>query len=146
MTAQLDTTTAAYSEGGQPLTQQSESLWMDAFRRLLRNRAAVLGGSIIIVIMLSAIFAGVISPRTYDEQVLNERDAVPTWDPPTSVRSLSPGSPPGFAPHRHDRGSREGIRRVSILPLPRHPDQKCLWRGSGASFGFLSSVNCPAGD
>lgn len=34
---------------------------------------------------------------------------------------LSPGSPPAFAPHRHDCGGREGIRRNSILPLPRHP-------------------------
>ena len=79
MTAQLDTKSAAYSEGGQPLTQKSESLWVDAFRRLLRNRAAVLGGSIIIVILFSAIFAGVIAPRPYDHQVLNERDHVPTW-------------------------------------------------------------------
>jgi oligopeptide transport system permease protein len=79
MTAQFDTKSTAYSEGGQPLTQKSESLWVDAFRRLLRNRAAVLGGSIIIIIVLSAIFADFIAPRPYDHQVLEERDHVPTW-------------------------------------------------------------------
>jgi hypothetical protein len=29
--------------GGVPLTRQRESLWQDAFRRLLKNRAAVVG-------------------------------------------------------------------------------------------------------
>ena len=63
--------------------------------------------------------------------------AVPAWDPPTSVWPLSPGSPPGFAPHRHDRGSREGIRRISILPLPRHPHQN--QSGRAGRLGWVSN-------
>ena len=43
--------------GGMPLTQKRESLWQDAMRRLVRNRAAVVGGVMIILLILSAIFA-----------------------------------------------------------------------------------------
>jgi len=38
-------------------TRPPESLWRDAWRRLLRNRAAVLGGVFIIIIVVAAIFA-----------------------------------------------------------------------------------------
>ena len=37
--------------GGAPLTQKRESLFADAMRRLVRNKAAVLGGSIIIILI-----------------------------------------------------------------------------------------------
>jgi oligopeptide transport system permease protein len=37
--------------GGVPLTRRRESLWADAFRRLLRNRAAVLGGITVILLL-----------------------------------------------------------------------------------------------
>src|SRR3989304_5522306 len=50
--------------GGVPLTRQRESLWADAFRRLLRNRAAVVGGLIVMTVALVAplisLFIGVI--------------------------------------------------------------------------------------
>lgn len=39
------------------LTTQRESLWKDALRRLVRNRAAVIGGVIILILYLTAIFA-----------------------------------------------------------------------------------------
>jgi len=39
------------------LTRPPESLWRDAWRRLLRNRAAVLGGVFIIIVVVAAIFA-----------------------------------------------------------------------------------------
>ncbi len=35
----------ALGTGGAPLTQKRESLFQDAFRRLLKNRASVIGGS-----------------------------------------------------------------------------------------------------
>ena len=34
-----------FGAGGMPLTQKRESLWQDALRRLVRNRAAVIGGT-----------------------------------------------------------------------------------------------------
>ena len=65
--------------GGIPLTRQRESLWADAFRRLLRNRAAVVGGIIVITLALVAIFAPVIAPFSFEEQVLPDNNVVPAW-------------------------------------------------------------------
>jgi oligopeptide transport system permease protein len=39
------------------LTRPPESLWRDAWRRLLRNRAAVIGGIFVIIVTIAAIFA-----------------------------------------------------------------------------------------
>lgn len=61
------------------LTQKSESLWQDALRRLVRNRAAVLGGSIIIVLILTAIFAPLIAPRSFEKQELSKQNTAPEW-------------------------------------------------------------------
>ena len=45
------------------LTHPPESLWQDAWRRLLRNRAAVVSGIFLIIVIVFAIFAddGIIS-------------------------------------------------------------------------------------
>lgn len=55
------------------------SLWQDALYRLLRNRAAVAGGIIIILLYLMAIFADKIAPYSYAEQVLADQNKAPTW-------------------------------------------------------------------
>lgn len=65
--------------GGMPLTQKRENLWVDAFRRLIRNRAAVIGGTIVIVLVIMAVFAPQIAPRSYEKQVLNDQNTVPAW-------------------------------------------------------------------
>ncbi len=65
--------------GGMPLTQRRENLWVDAFRRLIRNRAAVIGGSIVIVLIIMAVFAPQIAPRSYEKQVLTDQNTVPAW-------------------------------------------------------------------
>jgi oligopeptide transport system permease protein len=44
-------------EGGLDLTRPPESLWRDAWRRLLRNKLAVTGGIFIIIVFVAAIFA-----------------------------------------------------------------------------------------
>ncbi len=62
-----------------PLTQKRENLWVDAFRRLIRNRAAVIGGTIVVVLIIMAIFAPQIAPRSYEKQVLNDQNTVPAW-------------------------------------------------------------------
>jgi oligopeptide transport system permease protein len=62
-----------------PRRRSSGSLWADAFYRLVRNRASVLGGTIIIILVLLAIFAPAIYPRGYDLQVLTHNHAVPQW-------------------------------------------------------------------
>ncbi|MCJ7513912.1 MAG: ABC transporter permease [Anaerolineales bacterium] len=64
---------------GVPRAQKGESLWLDAWRRLRRNRAAVLGGVIILILALTAIFADVIAPYSYYEQTLIDNNKVPPW-------------------------------------------------------------------
>ena len=41
------------------------SLWRDAWRRLLRNRLAVVGGVTVVLLCLVAIFANVLAPQSY---------------------------------------------------------------------------------
>jgi oligopeptide transport system permease protein len=65
--------------GGVPLTRARESLYGDAFRRLLRNRAAVIGGIIVLVLALVAVFAPVIAPYPFAEQTLVDQYVVPAW-------------------------------------------------------------------
>ena len=55
------------------------NLWLDAWRRLIRNRAAVLGGVIVLALTLSAIFAPQIAPYHYAEGDSNEAYTVPNW-------------------------------------------------------------------
>jgi oligopeptide transport system permease protein len=64
---------------GLPYTQKRESLFQDAFRRLLRNRAAVVGGTIVIILILMAVFAPMIAPKSYEVQVLVDQNVVPQW-------------------------------------------------------------------
>ena len=65
--------------GGAPLTQKRESLTQDAIRRLFRNRAAVVGGSIIIILALMAIFAPLVAPKSYEVQILTDQNSAPEW-------------------------------------------------------------------
>ena len=48
--------------------KKSRSLWYDAWKRLRRNRAAVLSGGFILVLCLVALFAKVLAPYSFDEQ------------------------------------------------------------------------------
>ena len=58
---------------------QGQSLWWDAWKRLIRNRAAMLGLVVIIIFILAAIFADQIAPQDYASQVLDDHDAAPMW-------------------------------------------------------------------
>jgi len=53
------------------------NLWKDAFRRLLKNKMAILGGAIIIVLFILAIFAPYIAPYHYAEGSLINNYAKP---------------------------------------------------------------------
>jgi len=58
---------------------QSSSLWSDAWRRLLANKAAVSGGIILLILIFLAIFAPWIAPHSYAYQNL-ELGAQPPSD------------------------------------------------------------------
>jgi len=53
------------------------NLWKDAFRRLLKNKMAVLGGIIVIVLLILAIFAPYIAPYHYADSSLKDNFAKP---------------------------------------------------------------------
>jgi oligopeptide transport system permease protein len=61
------------------LTRKSESLWQDALRRLVRNKAAVAGGILILLLIFTAIFAPFIAPQGFADQVLLDNNKVPPW-------------------------------------------------------------------
>lgn len=69
----------ALRSGGALLTQKRESLFQDAFRRLIRNRAAVIGGTIVILLILMAVFAPLLAVKSFEVQVLAEHDVAPQW-------------------------------------------------------------------
>jgi oligopeptide transport system permease protein len=58
---------------------KGESLWLDAWRRLRRNKAALVGIIIIVLNILMAIFAPVIAPEGYQDQTLTDNNAAPRW-------------------------------------------------------------------
>ena len=50
---------------------KNSSLWQDAFRRLTQNRAAMIGGITILVLIILAVFAPWIAPYSYSYQNLD---------------------------------------------------------------------------
>ncbi|HHY88407.1 MAG TPA: ABC transporter permease [Chloroflexi bacterium] len=68
-----------FGAGGKPLHVKSESALQDAMRRLVRNKAAVVGGSIIIILYVVMILADVIAPYPYAKQTLVHQNSVPQW-------------------------------------------------------------------
>jgi oligopeptide transport system permease protein len=79
-----------------PRRRSSGSLWVDAFYRLLRNRASVLGGTIVILLIAMAIFAPVIFPKGYDVQSLRNNHAIPSWMP-SVFTTMKPKDAGGYA-------------------------------------------------
>jgi len=72
--AVLETTSAAVS-----VRRRTANLWVDALYRLTRNKAAILGGTLVILLVMTAIFAAQIAPFSYSEQDRHQTDAVPAW-------------------------------------------------------------------
>ena len=57
---------------------KNSSLWQDAFRRLTQNRAAMIGGITILVLIILAVFAPWIAPYSYSYQNLDIRASPPS--------------------------------------------------------------------
>ena len=49
----------------------NSSLWQDAIRRLIQNRAAMIGGITILILIILAVFAPWIAPYSYSYQNLD---------------------------------------------------------------------------
>ncbi len=72
---QTTTGTVAKLEG----RPKSEGLWGDAWRRLRRNRLALMGLVIIILNILMALFADQLAPQDPSRQTLTATNAAPRW-------------------------------------------------------------------
>ena len=90
----------AEGEGQQKVT----NLWLDALRRLLRNRAAVLGIVIIVLVILLAVFAGQIAPYHYAVGDSMDNRMVPIW-----LAKVLPGHMEGYAKN-------EGVTSLAYSP------------------------------
>lgn len=64
------------------------SLSRDAFRRLLRNRLAVAGGVVVILLCLVAIFADALAPFSYTKTNFGRLNEAPTRDYPLGTDQL----------------------------------------------------------
>jgi ABC-type dipeptide/oligopeptide/nickel transport system permease subunit len=78
----------AVSQPAPVVAVRSSSLWRDAFRRLLRNRLAVLGGVLVVALCLLAIFADLVSPYTYTKTNFGRLNESPTRDYPLGTDAL----------------------------------------------------------
>jgi oligopeptide transport system permease protein len=58
---------------------RGRSLTSDAFRRLIRNRAAMMSAVIVILNILAAVLAPVIAPKAYDDASFKDTNGTPTW-------------------------------------------------------------------
>src|SRR5947209_13669838 len=67
---------------------RSSSLWRDGARRLLRNRLAVAGGSVIVLLGLIAIFADVLAPLPYTKTNFGRLNEAPSRDYPLGTDQL----------------------------------------------------------
>ncbi len=67
---------------------RGSSLWRDAWRRLLRNRLAVAGGLVIILLCLVAIFADLLAPQSYTKPNFGRLYEFPSHDFPLGTDQL----------------------------------------------------------
>ena len=62
------------------MMHNNSSLWNDAYRRLVQNKAAMIGGMVLVFFILCAIFAPLIAPYSYSYQDLDLGASKPSWD------------------------------------------------------------------
>jgi oligopeptide transport system permease protein len=77
--SQIKPISKTIGSSGIPILKKREGLLKDGIRRLVKNRAAVVGASIILIIILTAIFAPLIAIKPFDAQVLVDQNKVPEW-------------------------------------------------------------------
>ena len=70
-----------------PVTSSS-SLWRDAARRLLRNKLAVAGGAVIVLLVVIALTADLIAPYSYTKTNFGRLNEGPTRDYPLGTDNL----------------------------------------------------------
>ena len=75
---------------------KGDSLWADSFRRLRRNKAAMMGLFILVFMLFVALFADIIAPFDYAEQDLRMNNAAPLWVTKIFPTMIPVGEPGGY--------------------------------------------------
>lgn len=83
--------TGAASSGAEG-EQKVTNLWLDALRRLIRNRASLAGGVIVLLMLIAAALAGQIAPYHYSEGDSNDNYMTPLW-----LTKVLPGNMEAYA-------------------------------------------------
>ncbi len=96
MTSVPHSSSVASLEDKNKVPTKGQSLWVDAWKRLRRNRAALLGLFIVGFYIFLAIFAPIVAPRTYDKQVPSENNSVPAWLTTVFPNMIPKGQPNGY--------------------------------------------------
>ena len=60
-----------------PPAARSRGLWIDAALRLTKNRLALVGATVLLLLALSAVFAPLVAPKAYDQGSLEDNYATP---------------------------------------------------------------------
>lgn len=55
----------------------SQNFWLDAYKRFIKNKGAVIGLFLIVVIIFFAIFGPYMTPYTYNQQTIQEQNLAP---------------------------------------------------------------------
>jgi oligopeptide transport system permease protein len=76
--------------------QGSRSPWMDAWRRLRRNRAAIIGLIVIAINILAAVFAPRITRYDYETQNILAMNSAPKWVTDIFPKMKPQGEPGGY--------------------------------------------------
>jgi oligopeptide transport system permease protein len=72
---------------GAPRAEVS-SLWRDAFRRLRKNRLAMAGGAVVLMLCVVAVFADALAPLPYTKTNFGRLNELPTRDYPLGTDQL----------------------------------------------------------
>jgi oligopeptide transport system permease protein len=83
-------TTLSKADGFDLGATKPRSLWGDALRRLMRNRASVAGAVVIILYILVAIFAPLLAPKNPVEQTARNSMRPPVWVTENPQRQPNP--------------------------------------------------------
>lgn len=66
----------------------SLTYWQDAWRRFKKHTPAMIAAIVLLLILLFAIFAPMLSPYDYDQQVRTDRNQFPSWQHPFGTDKL----------------------------------------------------------
>ncbi len=66
----------------EPVNLRQRSLWIDAARRFRRNRLSMIAAFFVLVLILMALFAQVLAPEGYDDQVYSQAWQFPSAEHP----------------------------------------------------------------